>query len=142
MTWSTTDIASNDIIQQDGIFAYNFTASGTIYKGQAVYICKNDSVGVCGSAAGDCNAIGLACINATNGVQISVACGGNIAVACANHAASAPTVGAPVYGYTDGTLYATIGNATKVAGYVVNNAASDVSGSVAATYRVIKVLLV
>ena len=139
MTWSTTDIAANDIIQQDGVFAYNFIASGTIYKGQAVYVTANNKVAVTDTDAGHCDAIGLACINATNGEQISVACGGNICVACAD---AAPSVGAPVYGDTDGALTTTIGNAKKVAGYVVDANASDVSGSVSATYPVIKVLLV
>jgi hypothetical protein len=52
------------------------------------------------------------------------------------------TVGTPLYGDTYGVLDATAGNAVKVAGYLVDNAPSDVSGSAAATYHVIKILTV
>ena len=139
MAWSTTDIATNDIIKQDGVFAYNFEASGTIYKGQFVAVTDDNKVGVTTASAPACNAIGVACYNATDGEQISIACGGNIVICCADASIQAGTA---VYGDTDGTCDSAAGNATKVAGYVVDDTPSDVSGSVSATYHVVKVLLV
>ena len=139
MAWSTTDIATNDIIQQDGVFAYNFYASGAIKKGQAVYCCKDDSVSVCTAAAGESDAIGFAALDAANTEQVPIAGPGNIVVCCADASIAAGTA---VYGDTDGTVDSTAGNAVKVAGYVVDNTPTDVSGSVAATYHVIKLLVV
>ena len=119
MTWDTSDIVENDIILQDGVFAYNFIASGTIYKGQAVCICGDNKVMVCNdgsSDASEADVVGLATYNATNGNQISVAGPGNICNCCTNGQVSVSTA---VYGTDDGCLHGTQGNATKVAGYMV-----------------------
>lgn len=142
MAWSTTDIAANDIIHQDGVFAYNFMASGTIYKGQAVYLSNDNKVCVCTTATGECDAVGLATLNASNGEQVGVAGPGNICYACADSALTAANIGSAVYGDTDGAVTTTIGNAKKVLGWIVDNAATNASGSSAGTYRVCEILLV
>jgi hypothetical protein len=119
MAWDTTDLtAFNDIIVQDGVFAYNFTASGTIYKGQAVALCPgmNNNVMACDSEAIYANAIGLATMNATKGKWVAVAGPGNICYAVCD---AAEPVGTAMYGDTAGILDATAGNATKVAAYIV-----------------------
>ena len=141
MAWSTTDIATNDIIQQDGVFAYSFQASGTIYKGQAVCIPKVDNNVMATTAAADgANAIGFATQDATNDNYVPVAGPGNIVVCCMDDASSTP--GTILYGDTDGRLDATAGNATKVAAILVDNAPTQVSGTAAATYHVITALVV
>jgi hypothetical protein len=119
MAWDTTDLKNfNDIIVQDGVFAYNFTASGAISKGQAVALCPgmNNNVMACDSEAIYANSIGLATMNATKGKWVAVAGPGNICYACT---AAATAVGLPLYGTTAGILTAAAGNATKVAAYVV-----------------------
>lgn len=119
MTWDTSDIVENDIILQDGVFAYNFTASGTIYKGQAVCICGDNLVMVCNDGstnAGESDVIGLATYGATDGSQIGIAGPGNICVCCTSGQVNGGTA---VYGTHDGCLHGTQGNATKVAGYMV-----------------------
>jgi len=139
MAWATTDIAANDIIQQDGVFAYNFTASGAIKKGQFVWLSADNKVTPCGSPAGDADSIGVACYDAATTKQVAIAGPGNIALCCAD---ASITPGTAVYGDTDGTCDSTMNNATKVAGYVVDDSPDNVSGTVAATYHVITVLLV
>jgi predicted RecA/RadA family phage recombinase len=140
MTWTTTDIATNDIIQQDGVFAYNFKASGAIKKGQALYLSADNLVSVTTASATESNCCGFATMDAANGEQVGVAGPGNIVVCCMDDAAS--VAGTALYGDTDGVLDATAGNATKVAGYIVDRYPSDVSGSVAATNHVIKLLAI
>jgi hypothetical protein len=138
MAWDETDLASyNDIIIQDGVFAYNFTASGTIYKGQAVTPCpsKDGYVMVCDADAGHSDSIGLATGDSTDGVQIPVAGPGNICWACTDSGADV-IAGAPLYGDLYGLLDATKGNATKVAGYALN------TGAAGTTNYLVKVLLV
>jgi len=120
MTWDTTDLADyNDIIVQDGVFAYNYTASGTIYKGQAVALVPgmDNTVMVCTSDAGVCDSIGLATMGATNGKQISIAGPGNICWACVD---AAEAVNTPLYGDTDGVYDAAPGNATRVSAIIVS----------------------
>jgi len=140
MAWSTTDIATNDIIQQDGVFAYNFTASGAIKKGQPVYASADNKVTVTTASTGESDAIGFACYDASNGEQVAIAGPGNIVVTCMDDHAS--TVGTALYGDTYGILDATAGVASKVAGYLIDNTPSDVSGSTAGTNHVIKLLVV
>lgn len=145
MTWtvgSPLEIATNDIIQQDGIFAYNFYASGNIKKGQAVYISADNKVSPCTSAAGECDAIGIACYDADDTAQISIAGPGNIAIAAADSALAVTTIGSPVYGDTDGEVTTTRGNAKKTAGYIIDNAATEASGSCTGTHRICEILLV
>lgn len=127
MAWDATDLADyNDIILQDGVFAYNFTASGTIYKGQAVCVCADNKVMTCnngGGTATEADAIGIACYNATNGNQIAVAGPGNIVIAVFDTDSDC-TPGAVVYGDADGILDHAAGNASKAAGYVVSTPVS------------------
>ena len=136
MTWDTTDLASyNDIILQDGVFAYNFTASGAIYKGQAVTPCpaKDGYVMVCDEDAGHADAIGVATGDATAGKQVPVAGPGNICWTCVD---AAEVAGTPLYGDNYGILDAAAGNAKKIAGYAMN------TGAAGTTNYIIKVLLV
>lgn len=122
MAWDTTDLANyNDIVIQDGIFAYNFTASGAIYKGQAVCVCPAHEgyVMQCTSDATYANCIGIAAQNAAAGTQIPVAGPGNIVYAVCD-TNSDITAGTAVYGDTNGILDATAGNATKIAAYALS----------------------
>ena len=119
MTWDTTDITSNDIIVQDGVFAYTFEASGTIYKGQAVCICGDEKVMPCndgGTNTTESDVLGIASYGSINGRQISIAGPGNIALCCTSGTVPAGTA---MYGIHDGCLHGTKGNATKIAGYMV-----------------------
>lgn len=116
MAWDTSDITTNDIIYQDGVFAYNFTAGEAIKKGQAVYIDDDNTVKITTSTAVECDSIGVACYNAANATQIAIAGPGNVATACFD---AAVAVGLPVYGDTYGIFSETAGNAVKVGGYVV-----------------------
>jgi hypothetical protein len=70
----------------------------------------------CDSEAVYANSIGLATMNATKGKWVAVAGPGNICYGCV---AAASAVGTPVFGTTAGLLTATAGNATKIAGYIV-----------------------
>ena len=140
MAWLTTDIATNDIMQQDGVFAYNFTASGTIYKGQAVYASADNKVTVTTASAGEADAVGVACYGATDGNQIAIAGPGNIVVCCMDSTAVA--VGVPLYADTFGLFEGTKTNSTRASAILVDNTPSDVSGSVTGTNHVIKALLV
>ncbi len=116
MVWDITDITTNDIIYQDGVFAYNFTAGEAIKKGQAVYVSADNTVSITTSTAVEADSIGVACYDAANGAQIAIAGPGNIAVACFD---AAVAVGLPVYGDTYGVFDETAGSAVKIAGYVV-----------------------
>lgn len=136
MAWDTSDLTDyNDIIVQDGVFAYNFKASGTIYKGQAVGMVPgmNNTVMPCSNEAGPSDAVGLATMGASNGEWIAIAGPGNICNACC---AAASAVGTALYGTTAGVLTATQGNATKAAGIVVSLPAIETTNYVG------KVLLV
>jgi len=120
MAWDTTDLTNyNDIIVQDGVFAYNFEASGTIYKGQAVALIpgEDNTVGVTTSVAAMMRCIGLATYNVTDAVQVGIAGPGNICYACFD---SAIAVGTAVYATTAGVFTSTQGNAQRPAGYVVS----------------------
>lgn len=116
MAWDTTDITTNDIISQDGVFAYNFTAGEAIKKGQAVYISADNTVSITTDTAVECDSIGVACYNAANGTQIAIAGPGNLVTACFD---AAVALGLPVYGDLYGVFDETPGSAVKVAGYVV-----------------------
>ena len=140
MTWSTTDIVANDIMQQDGIFAYNFIAGAAIKKGKAVYVSAVNTVSPTTSTASQCDAIGVACYNAAANAQVAIAGPGNIVVCCMD--AYEGSLGVPLYGDTDGTFDATAGNAVRTSAILIDDTPADVSGSVAATYHVIKALLV
>jgi hypothetical protein len=119
--WDTSDAdmtAYTDIIVQDGVFAYNFTASGTIYKGQAVGLVPGMDNTVMTTTAEQyvCDAIGLATMKATDKKQIAVAGPGNICYGCFG---SAIAVGSPVYAQGGGVL-TTVGTySTKPTGFVV-----------------------
>jgi hypothetical protein len=139
MAWDTTDLTNyNDIIIQDGVFAYNFTASGAIYKGQAVAVCPNKDmyVLVTDSDAGTCDCIGLAAQNASDGDQIPIAGPGNICWACCDNGADV-VAGAPLYGDTNGILDASAPQTTeKIACYELNTSTAGT------TNYIVKVLLV
>lgn len=108
------------------MFAYNFTASGAIKKGQAVCVAPSMTmhVMVTTAAAGACDVIGIACQDAADGAQVPVAGPGNIVYACCDSGGTAGTAGIksgdPVYGYTYGVLTETAGNAIKVAAYALD----------------------
>jgi len=123
MTWETM---TGDIIIQDGTFAFLFKASGTIYKGQAVYVKADNAVTACTADASECEAIGVAIDDASHGSQVGIAGPGNI-VRCAGDADIAP--GTLVYGDADGSFDATAGNATKVGGVVVKSDGTVISSS-------------
>lgn len=127
MAWDTTDLASyNDIIYQDGVFAYNFTASGAIRKGQAVCVAPSMTmcVMVTTAAAGACDVIGICTGDAADTAQVAIAGPGNIVYACCDSGGTAGTsgiqAGDPVYGTTFGVLTETAGNAIKIAAYALD----------------------
>ena len=134
MSWSTSDL-TNDTILNDGTGAMNYVASGTIYRGQAVYACSDDKVMVTTSAANKCESIGIASINSTNNKTVGVYCYGNIVRCCITTAGSPST---PIFGGADGVLTTTQGNAKKVAGYIMETPTLGAGG----TNYVGKVLIV
>ena len=113
MTWSTSDLNTGTIFN-DGTGAFNMKASGTIYAGQAMFLCDDDQVKVTTSTAGECESIGIASINSSDGDYVGVYGYGNIVRCCM---ASNYSVYTPLYATTDGVLTSTAGNAKKVAGY-------------------------
>jgi len=130
MAWDTSDILDNEIIKQDGVFAYLFTASGTIYAGQSVKIQANNTVTV---TAGSDNGIGLASMNATHGSQVGVYGPGNLVYGIINgtHAA-----GTTLYAGATGVMTNTQGSTERIMGYVVE------AGVVQTTNYKAKLLLV
>jgi hypothetical protein len=73
---------TDDIIVQEGTFGFDFTASGTIYKGQAVYANKSDlyvaAVPTAGGTTPQTRIVGLAAYDQTNGKPLTVFGPGNI----------------------------------------------------------------
>ena len=66
--WS--DITANQVVEQIPGYAYGiFTASGTIYKGQPVYLVADKKVKVGGSAQ---QVVGVAQEDATDGDEVAV----------------------------------------------------------------------
>lgn len=79
---------TDDIIVQEGTFAFDFTASGTVYKGQAVYTNKSDLYVAAVPTAGGTNPqtkiVGLAAYDQTTGKPVAVYGPGNICRAIAS----------------------------------------------------------
>lgn len=73
LTWVNP---TDDIIVQEGNFAYNYKASGTIYEGQVVHI--NDTMRVTSTASNDKNIVGVAAYTVTNNEYVAVYGPGNI----------------------------------------------------------------
>ena len=114
MAWDTSDINSNDIIYQDGVFAYLFSnASGNIYAGQSVKINADDTV--IATSAGD-NGIGIASMNATHGSEIGVFGPGNMVVTAI---AGNYSAGTPLYAGDNGIMTSSQSSSERVMGYVV-----------------------
>jgi len=113
MTWDTSDINDNEIIQQDGVFAYLFTASGTIYAGQAVKLIADNTVAV--TSSGD-DGIGIAAIKTYHGDQIGVFGPGNIVTTAV--AGSYP-VGTALYAGDNGIMVSSQSSSERIMGYVV-----------------------
>jgi len=130
MAWDTSDIKDNEIIKQDGVFAYLFTASGNIYAGQSVKIQANNYVT---PTAGSDDGIGIASINSTHGNQIGVFGPGNIVYAVVD---GTHTPGTPLYGGAFGIMTDTQGASERIMAYVVE------TGVLQTTNYKAKVLLV
>jgi len=113
MSWDTSDINDNDIITQDGVFAYLFTASGTIYAGQAVKIVDDNTVVV--TSSGD-DGIGIAAMTATHGNQLGIFGPGNIVVTAI--AGNYP-VGTSLYAGDYGLMVSSQSSSERVMGLVV-----------------------
>jgi len=113
MAWSNSDLSQGSLLN-DGTGAFNMKASGTVYIGQAVYICSSNQVKVTTSTTSECDAIGIASINSTDSKPIGVYGYGNIVNCCM---ASNYSVYTPLYATTDGVLTSTKGNANKVVGF-------------------------
>ena len=140
MGWLVADfITENDVIIQDGVFAYNFKASGAIKKGQCVGIAPvmdNCVMAPNTADAGPLDCVGIATMDAADKQWVAVAGPGNL---CRALCAAASPVGTALYGGIDGIFTATQGNATKVSAYVVELPAKVKS---TATSYLGKVLLV
>ena len=117
MAWDTNDI-DDDIITQDGTFAYLFKASGNLYAGQAVYIIADNTV-----CAGIANAEGIGVVDhdVTHGNQVAVYGPGNVVRLCLDAAGSA---GGAVYCDAGGVCDTTIGSAERIMGYQLEAATS------------------
>jgi len=113
MAWDTADIHDNEIIRQDGTFAYLFTASGTIYAGQSVKVQADDTITT--TAGGD-DGIGIASIYATHGNQIGMYGPGNIVYAITDGAHVAST---PLYAGADGVMTNTQAGSERIMAYVI-----------------------
>jgi predicted RecA/RadA family phage recombinase len=130
MAWDTDDIVDSEIIKQDGVFAYLFTASGTIYAGQSVKIQANNTVT---TSAGSDDGVGIATMNTLHGNQIGVFGPGNMVYAVIDGAHAAGTA---LYAGADGVMTDTQGSAERVMAYVVE------AGVAQSTNYKAKVLLV
>ena len=123
MVWETL---TGDILIQDGTGAFLFTAGGTIYQGQQVFISADNTVKSGGVAASHSDCAGVALYDATVGEEIAIAGPGNIVYGACD-AAIAP--GTLVYGDTDGVFDATAGNAKKVGGIIVESSNTAITAS-------------
>jgi len=130
MTWDTNDLDDNEAITQDGTFAYLFTASGTIYAGQAVRMIADNTV--VATSAGD-NGIGVATMKTSHGSKMGVFGPGNIVYAILDGTHSAGTA---LYASDDGILTNTQNSSERIMAYVVE------AGTAATTNYKSKVLLV
>jgi len=111
LTWASP---TDDIILQEGTFAYNFQASGTISAGQVVEVNDTMKVRVC-PTTNDTSWVGVAAYDVTDKEYIAVYGPGNI-VRCKS--SGAITVGAIVavnslYGHV-GVPEAGVGTEAKV----------------------------
>jgi hypothetical protein len=98
MAW--TEITDTDIMRQQPAATYNFTASGTIYKGQGVYLCADNKVKVPTDATS--YGIGVAMNDASDGEEIAVHGIGCICLTRLSGAAGGYTAGTPVGVLIDG----------------------------------------
>ena len=107
---------------QPGVGAFGFTASGTIYRGQGIYLCSSNSV--CVPTTDDKRLLGVAMYNATNGNEVAICCYGNI-VSCKISGTTTPTAGTRV-GVINGGYISP--NATYNSGAIISKAASTNHG--------------
>lgn len=91
MAWSEI---TDDIIYEEGTFAFNFKAGGTIYAGQCVKI-SGDATVTATSATSDIG-IGVAAYDATSGETVAVYTKGNIVLGRVYGSASNYTAGTQV----------------------------------------------
>lgn len=82
MSWVESDI-SNDTIYQEGTFGYLFTASGTVYRGQAVKLIDNNYV--TNTTTGS-DGIGICDAKTLHGNECVIYLPGNIVKACGTEA--------------------------------------------------------
>ena len=149
MAWDENDLKYYEDIVQEGVFAYNFNCSGTIYKGQAVTILPKKDLAVMVTEVGTgkseaSNAIGFAAYTMTGFTSttgdnakkmIAIYGPGNIVWACCDTGEDI-VPGTYLYGDTDGILDADPGNAKKIAGIAL------CSGNEATTNQTVKILVV
>ena len=80
MAFTTSTSPSEDIIVQEGTFAFDFDASGSVYAGQAVYC--NHTLAVAAPGGGltspQHGCVGIAAYDQTNGNPVAVYGPGNI----------------------------------------------------------------
>ena len=78
MAFTTSTSPSEDIIVQEGTFAFDYECSGSVFAGQAVYV--NDTLKVSAPPGGDVRTgyVGIAAYDQTDGNQVAVYGPGNI----------------------------------------------------------------
>lgn len=86
---------TEDIIVQEGTFAFDYDASGTVYAGQGVVAYGTMQVKAPGTAAGIAHGcVGVAAYQIADGNAVAVYGPGNICRVCISAAAASPSVAA------------------------------------------------
>ena len=125
MTSGTFTSPTDDIIVQEGIFAYSFIASGTISAGQLVKsIGPMQVLAVDQQAASQDNPIGVASYYVTKGETVAVYGPGNI---IRSYCASATSVGDDLYAVDNGafTTGIAIGGLEPMVGIALESSKAD-----------------
>ena len=104
MAFTTSTSPSEDIIVQEGTFAFDFDASGSVFAGQAVYC--NDTLAVAapngGLSAPQAGCVGIAAYDQTTGNPVAVYGPGNICRAIVS--GTGVRAGDPLFCGNDGKL--------------------------------------
>jgi len=114
MTFTSSTSPSEDIILQEGAFAYDFECSGTVYKGQAVEAVPKTSGDIAVRAVPHNSKIGHGCVGVaayyqTNGNPIAVYGHGNICRVIVSGSSKA-TCGSTMHSTYDGKWVDMSGN--------------------------------
>ena len=102
----TSTFTTDDIIVQEGTFAFDYDASGTVYGGQGVYAIGTMQVKAPAASVGHVKGcVGVAAYQIADGNPVAVYGPGNIVRVCVSSTSVA--AGDPLFLYSDGTFYET-----------------------------------